>query len=271
MFHTCTHRLFAVGAFGLAAASAHAVVIETEDFEGATGVNYNGTVYQGERADTDDNSGVVTDSTTFAGFGADNTFVRQETNGDNFSAVGVNDDYGSLDNGLLSFNFHFSEPTAAGQDTEARFYIGGNTGDRPVWLNFNNGTISPEGDAATASYLLDASYAIDVVANESGSTVTYNGSETVANESYDVYLTTSSGSTTQIFDDVAFQELGVNIDSFYFVVADGNQTFSHDSITITDDEAVILGYANVVVPEPASLALVGLGSLLICSRRRRSA
>ena len=258
----------AVTLLGFTAGSTVADVIVDEDFEGAT--SFADTVFSGERVDngTGVSATLETDSTTFPSNGAGNTFVNLTTTTDNFAAVGVNDDFSELDNGIFSASFMFNEPVQATPGGEARFYIGGNTGDRPVWLNFQDGVISPEDSADTFAYVPGTAYTLDVVANESGSTITYDsGSETLANNSYDVYLSGPTGPAAQIFDDVAFQETGVLIDSFYFVSADGNQSFTFDDIIITDDEAVIRGGSNVI-PEPASLALLGLGGLMMLGRRR---
>jgi len=58
--------------------------------------------------------------------------------------------------------------------------------------------------------------------------------------------------------------------SYEFTATDGtlNTTFDRDDSLTGDTNNWLSGYSLQVVPEPSSLALLGLGGLLIARRRR---
>lgn len=95
------------------------------------------------------------------------------------------------------------------------------------------------------------------------------------NGSWNATATFSDGSTL-VFNDVAFAETDTanTLDTFFGAVAPTDtwitsfiiETTTASSNTWLDD----VGFTTAVVPEPSSIALVGLGGLITLVRRRRS-
>ena len=110
-------------------------------------------------------------------------------------------------------------------------------------------------------------YGLDVVANDSGATITYNGGQTPAGDSYDVYVTDAMGNATLVLDDQGFRNTGETPDSVIFQTFNSaRQQFDHDNFRFSDDAAVL---GTTAIPEPASVAAAGLLGLVALRRRSR--
>ena len=228
-----------------------------------------------DTAFTDDDGGSLDTTGDPFLLGSSNQYVRQNDGSTSSSTrVGILDGVPSLDEGIFSVNFLFNEPTVANRNDAIVFRAGENqdSNNVNVDINFNNGTLGAFGATAVpGAYLLDTVYGFDVVVNDTTTALTdYRGDEDLAAESYDVYLTTAAGSTTLVLNDVGFRNSGGDdevIDSVFFQTFNSaRQQFTFDNFILTDDEAVVRGVSSI--PEPASLALVGLGTLCLLGRRR---
>jgi len=165
---------------------------------------------------------------------------------------------------LLTFSFDFVAPDSFPADGEIQI-------DRGNFNNFNqfdrlqldtdpnDGT----GDIVTTSFTESDAYnaleknRLDIVINVTGSGVSYQ-SKTVAHDTYDVWL-----NGNLIIDGAAGQGTGDTkaISGLRFRAA-GNGRMFYDNVEVRDEAFVI--------PEPASLALLGLGGLMTLGRSRRA-
>ena len=256
--------LIAASAFGLATASAPAVVLIDEDFEGIDDI-------ADDTAFTDNIGGSLDTTGDPFNLGAGNQYVRQDDGGSGSTRVGALNSLEVLNESVFSVNFLFNEPSVANRNEAIVFRAGDSQDSNAVNVDvfFNNGTLGAFGATPVpGAYLLDTLYGFDVVVNDTAAALTdYRGGEDLASNSYDVYLTTSTGVTARVLDDVAFRNGELNIDSVFFqTFGSAQQQFTFDNFILTDDEAIVRGVSSI--PEPASLALVGLGAMCLLGRRR---
>ncbi len=245
-----------------------ATVLIEEDFEGLTNVT------DGAFNRADDESQVEVSLSTAGdpfSLGAGNQYViHRDADNDDGAVAGLMNSVGALDGGLFSINFLFYEPGADGLNDSILVRVGPdtNSNNAAVDISLNNGTLNATNATAVSNaYALNSFYAMDIVGNESGASVNYEG-KSLANNRYDVWLTDSSGSSSLVLSDVLFRSTGETLDSFFFqTFSSAQQEIYYDNLTITDNEAVVIG----VIPEPATSALLLGGTLAFGAmfRRRR--
>ena len=269
---------------GLTVGTSSAAVVFDEDFE-----------------DVGDGNAITTANTDFTSIFKTSNQVytgRQDTanlflNGtDNIYAE--IDDNGGGDGGLryigpmsqftssYTFRFEFYEPASAGDDGQLNFRLGvddqsSSQNETGPQFALDDGVISGSsgGTDDTGAYLLNTPYIIDVVVTNGGA-ITYTGengtTEALADDRYDVFFTNQlTGVTTQEIDDAIFR---ISDDGTPATTQDHNgftvQQFGGNGVQLTFLDNIQVIDEPTVIPEPASLALLGLGGLMLLPRRRRA-
>ena len=270
----------------LFAAAANAAVVFDENFEDVGDGNAITT------ANTDFTSIFQTASQVYTGRqdtgnlflnGTDNIYAEIDDNGTGDGGLRYIGPVGQFTSSY-TFRFEFYEPTSAGDDGALNFRLGvddqssGSTqNETGPQFALDDGEISGSsgGTDATGAYLLDTPYIIDVVVTNGGA-ITYTGEdgtpETLADDRYDVFFTNQlTGVTTQEIDDAIFRISAAGTPA---TTQDHNgftvQQFSGNGVQLTFLDNIQVIDEPSVIPEPASLALLGLGGLMLLPRRRRA-
>jgi len=265
--------LAAVTAVGLAAASADAAFLEDfEDVSADGAVTTSNTDYTSANTDTGTSMTGRTDTGDLFGEGTSNIYAELiDTSTDNGNFLGA--PVSGLTN-VATFQFDFHDRNTAGKG--AGFRISTETDNTPtdeqVQVIVQEGSFnirSNGGNAATGSYDEDTTYTLTIFANNSGATIAgYFGGEDLENDTYDVWLTQGSGASTLVQGGNLFEDGGANVafgntSAFTFTSASGVD-FLLDNVEVT--AGIDTGRVNPI-PEPASLALLGVGSLLMLGGR----
>jgi len=169
-------------------------------------------------------------------------------------------------NAVTTFSFDFSEPTGGG---DSNLIVGystngddlNGTGSRQT-INLNNGTITGLASVASDTYDLDTAYTLYMIYNDSGSDVNYDGG-TITNGDAHIWIE-ELDSGNFIFVGTSSEQNPGTVATSYRV---GFRSFSTFVQAVQIDN-VELTLGAAAVPEPASLALLGLGGLLLTRRRR---
>lgn len=170
---------------------------------------------------------------------------------------------------LHTLSFRLYEPDVVNRDGAFIVRIGDGIGssDAAVDINFNDGTVGGNGlsSPVVGAYSLDSAFGIDLVVNNTGATVSnYHDGNSVANDTYDVWLT-NGATTTLIIDDLAFRNNIATINRIDLRTFSGaRQEMYIDDITLYDS-----AYVSFAIPEPSAYAY-GLGIIagLVVLRRR---
>ena len=262
-----TATLSVLASLATAASTAAGAVVISEDFEGIASIT--------DGAFTNNDNGSLDTAGDPFNLGSGNTYVRQDDGSTTSGGfVGILDSptvQSAADGSVFSVNFLFNEPTVADRNDNIAFRVGDSQDSNAVAidLRFDDGVLSASnsGSTMTAAYALDTVFGLDVVGNESGATITYNGGETLPNDSYDVYLTDAAGNTTLVLNDQGFRNTGETLDTVIFqTFGSARQQFAYDNFRLSDD-ATVLGVTPI--PEPASVAAMGLLGLVALRRRSR--
>ncbi len=239
-----TPLLAAAALYGPAASGA---IVFSEDFESDTpdtqpaGPDVNGDPYV---ITSGTNTSVLVRDDGAIGAAEANQYLQILDASTAFSAVfGAGAEAGS--GGDLALQLDFSEPTGGGNGGfNLRLGSANANASAGPDLFFNNGTLLVNNGSSVptlGTYSLDTTHSLLLSIDDDANT-------------YDVTL-----DGVLIGDDVTFRN-AVTISDLFFQVSSGNQqTFNVDNLVLSDSAAI---------PEPASLALLGLGGLLLMGRRR---
>ena len=197
---------------------------------------------------------------------------------------------GSFNAGILDYAFYTSSGGLVESLGGAASLIGapvnsGGTSSDPatfdIWATTTPDAGFTNEDQTTYARPADVTGTVDISGLTSGSLYMFFGTRVGAGDTYDVRFTLSGDGQT----DVVLQEIDVNTTSqggatnntWFVYRADFADAADYDTLTFYYDKndsnnAAQSRFGGVVltgVPEPGSLALLGLGGLLIGSRRRR--
>jgi hypothetical protein len=245
--------------------AAHAAVLFNDDFESYT-ANANISA-SGPWANVQGISSymVARDEGTAAPFGSPNQYGELADVG---SASG---DYLRLDSptyaaavgAVTTFSFDFYEPSSVGDSYLLVGYAMGSnsltTSGHRLRLRLQDGQVGGV-SGGTPTYHQDTAYRLYVIFNDTGSAVTYSGG-TIASASADVWLAALSGGAPVFAGSVA----AGNTQAADYSVA--FRTFNTQQQTVLVDNVDLIEGAVTIVPEPASLALLGVAGLLMIRRR----
>lgn len=253
--------LLAASLFAAIGLSADAGIVFSDDFESDTVGN--------EPAGWDSVSGTnnITVQSSSTAFGASNQYL-------NFNDVATGGlslfkQTTDIDGVVSTFSFDFYEPDAAGDASISVGYAtasGDINGSAAMRVSLDNGTItfsSGQVVAGTKTYSEDTAYRFYFIVNDSAVSTAYTspggGSETLAGGEFDLYFQELSSST--------FTYAGTgSIDVGDSLGRLGFRTFSTgDQVVLLDNVEVVTG---VVIPEPASLVLIGMGGAFLFPVRR---
>jgi hypothetical protein len=155
---------------------------------------------------------------------------------------------------LLTLSFDYYQPTVSGQSGDVSLGIGaGSTlGTLAHDIEFSAGKV--EGQTVG----LDGNYHIDVVMNNTGSTVSYGG-VSLDSDYMDIWVDGSRIVAGQI----AFANgRGIALTGFKFSTINPNV----ESLYI--DNLEVRNEAYALVPEPVSVGMLGVGAFFLCAMRR---
>lgn len=263
-----TPRILPCAGFALVCAlggpQAHATLIDDFESVDASGgpVSPSGTIWDGDVfAGTGNTLEVIEDSANLLGAGTSNQIAHlADVSTSQRVTLYANNALGTADD-VVTLSFDFYEPSGVnGGDLFIRLR---DNGTRLVDARFDDGTAADNGGNVTGAYSQDAALTFYIVANNSGSTVSYGGTD-VANDTYDIWVDSGSGASV-IVNDAPFRDSG---GSFFNDLEIGMFTSQASQEVYLDNLNVTAG---VVIPEPASLVFMGLGGLLMLSRSRRAA
>jgi len=206
----------------------------------------------------------VRDETTATPFGSTNQYVEiSDTVTGNFARLQTSDQT-AASAAMTTFSFDLYEPSSGGGDSiQFGYALQGdqlNTGGSRVRFSLDDGTVGSVAGGSN-TYSLDTAYRVYVIFNDTASSQTYQG-QTIAAQEADVWLQ-QSGSAAPVY---AGSAVATNTQTASYRV--GFRTFNGTLQEIWIDNVSLDTGAAITIPEPASLALMGLGSLLIASRRR---
>ena len=211
---------------------------------------------------------IVTDAGGIFGNGTSNKYLDTNDGSGNSTNVVDSTVSGAVNSGTLSFKFHEITQASRNDNFVINFGTGEPSGSRGLDFRFSDGTLTAmAGTNATAvgAYSLDTTYTADLVFNNTGSVINYFDGNSVANDTFDVWLTTLSGASMLLLDDAPFRNtLGnSNFDYLNF------RTFSNDQQRFFTDDVVLRDDVFVTnVPEP-SVGLLSLLGLAVVLRRKR--
>lgn len=249
------------------AGSAHAVPLLTDDFESydvGKAVPTSGMWSIGDPSGSPLTTNTVRDESTATPFGTPNRYVELIDDGPAEGIQLLSHSVSEAVGAVTTFSFDFVE-TAGGGDSPilVGYSIGNqlNTDNARNVVVLDDGTVgwlSSVGDDNT--YQLDTAYTLYMIFNDTSSGVDYEGGTIDAGTAHIWLQELDSGNLA--FAGVS-SDVDANTGSSYRV---GFNTWASLLQTLLVDNAA--WDAGIVIPEPSSLALLGLGGLL-CSRRRR--
>lgn len=266
--------LFTAGALG--AGSANAAPVFSDDFSSGVFSNWdNVDAGANDPATTDLN--VLTDSGDLFGEGTGNQFAQfidQLNNDTVFIGKGE-----ALTN-VATYQFDFIDTTGTASDRGVAFRMDQSTSssstDDYVQVIVQSGSFNIRSGSANntfGSYLPNTEYRLTIIANNSGSAINnYFGTNSLADDSYAVWLTPVGGASLLIKGDAVFDQTS-DINAFTSVAA---QTFSGATgVNFYMDNVGAFSGVEVSglapVPEPSTYAAL-LGALalgFVVYRRRR--
>lgn len=134
----------------------------------------------------------------------------------------TSDDPTRLDANELNFqvatlSFYFDEPSGV-DGTKFRLSFGGqSTSNTAFQITFNNGTLSDLNGNFSSKYSLDTWHRADVVVNSSAAAVDYNGSESVASLTFDIWIDGElMGDDIVVISDSTYTKGGSDMTAFRF-------------------------------------------------------
>lgn len=260
-------------------ASADAGVIFSENFNDiSTGdpISPSNTDYTDSFNGTGTSQTATQDTGDIFGEGTSNIYNRTlDTSTSNSARINFNDDdSGSINWGqpdVITYSFDLFD-ASSGSNGAYSFRVSPDSDAQSNYFTQVNFAPSTGGVAGVnGAYSTNTLYRVDIVANTGGSTVNFvdglGNARSVGADSFAVFLTDlATMAQTAVVDNVAGNgsQFGAGFESIAF------QTFSGasgldvywDNVEVRDE-----AFVTNVIPEPASLLLLGLGGLALLRRR----
>lgn len=252
-----------------------AAILSTALIPAARGATLFSDDFEGYAADT-----LLTTSGPWgtAGLGDANVFIRDELTDTPFGTpnqyLDLNDDsatasvriqspdLAAASGALTTLVFDFNEPSTGGNGTLIVGYANQgadiNLAGRRIAVNLDDGVVTGLSTTAANTYSLNASYTFYMIFNDTASPASYPGG-TVAPGSADIWLQPGGGAPV-----FAGTRTAENTQTAAYRV--GLRSFSANLQQVLVDNVSL--EEGAVVPEPASLILLGLGGLALVRRRR---
>ncbi len=274
-----------VAAFGICALLAgRATAALLDDFTGTPGSNPSSAIWSERSEPSGVSIALATDTGDLFQQGTSNTYVElADTSGSNGLGLGSdlddgtgNTPVGNLNNQVATVSFLLVDPIEgqsqfvvriANNTTGSTVSIDLRIGDNGVSDGGNGSAVLEDVDVMNVGEL----YEINLITNDTNSTlVDYLGTNDVGSGKYDVWVTNTGGNSTLVVDEGSFDNgftasTNQSMDLLRFVMFSGSQgTYYIDDVNIDDGAQV-----GFIIPEPASLALLVSGTVLVASRRRR--
>lgn len=197
-------------------------------------------------------------------FGGNNQYLEMDDANTSDSIRMQSPNFTEVAGAVSTFSFDFYEETNGGPNSLIAGYATNgddlNGAGRRQVVRLSNGTISTVTVGDDNTYDLDTAYTLYMIFNDSGSSFDYEGGTINASEAHVWIEELDSGN----FVFVGTSSAENAADTAYRV---GFRTFTSNIQSMLVDN-VELSLGAVAVPEPTSLALLGLGGLLIARRRR---
>ena len=165
---------------------------------------------------------------------------------------------------VTTFSFDFYEPTGGGASViRAGYSVDDdlNSGENRNFFTLDDGTLGGVSGGDDNSYNLDTAYTVYMIFNDTGSSLVYEGGTIAAGEAHVWLEELDSGN----FVFAGTSSTSANNGASYRV---GFRTFSTEAQSLLVDNVALDAGVGVTIPEPTSLALLGLGGLLLSRRRR---